>query len=249
MIAAFFDIDGTIYRNSLLTEHFKKLIRYELIDPKLYADKVKHTYKKWSERTEEYDKYLLDVVDVYVEALKGVTLEKNEFVSEQVMNLSGNRVYRYTRDKIRWHKSQGHKVIFISGSPDFLVKRMAKKWEADDYFGSLYHIENGEFSGEISPMWGSDHKIHAIEYFVDKYDIDLSKSYAYGDTRGDYSMLKSVGKPVAFNPSRDFLFELKQDKSMYEKTKIIIERKDVIYKLNLNVEEVNYEGDSENGKL
>ncbi|MGL4509782.1 MAG: HAD-IB family hydrolase, partial [Cetobacterium sp.] len=25
MKAAFFDIDGTIYRNSLLTEHFKKL--------------------------------------------------------------------------------------------------------------------------------------------------------------------------------------------------------------------------------
>ena len=30
MIAAFFDIDGTIYRNSLLTEHFKKLIKYDI---------------------------------------------------------------------------------------------------------------------------------------------------------------------------------------------------------------------------
>ena len=29
MIAAFFDIDGTIFRNSLLTEHFKKLIKYD----------------------------------------------------------------------------------------------------------------------------------------------------------------------------------------------------------------------------
>ena len=32
MIAAFFDIDGTIYRNALLIEHFKKLIKYELFD-------------------------------------------------------------------------------------------------------------------------------------------------------------------------------------------------------------------------
>ena len=31
MVGAFFDIDGTIYRNSLLTEHFKKMIKYELM--------------------------------------------------------------------------------------------------------------------------------------------------------------------------------------------------------------------------
>ncbi|MFR5189571.1 MAG: HAD-IB family hydrolase, partial [Peptostreptococcus sp.] len=27
-IAAFFDIDGTLYRDSLLIEHFRKLIQY-----------------------------------------------------------------------------------------------------------------------------------------------------------------------------------------------------------------------------
>ena len=31
-IAAFFDIDGTIHRNSLLIEHFKMLVKYEYID-------------------------------------------------------------------------------------------------------------------------------------------------------------------------------------------------------------------------
>ncbi|MEG2456718.1 MAG: threonine synthase [Clostridia bacterium] len=33
-IAAFFDIDGTLYRDSLMVEHFKKLIKYEIIDKK-----------------------------------------------------------------------------------------------------------------------------------------------------------------------------------------------------------------------
>lgn len=31
-IAAFFDIDGTIYREGLITEVFKKIIKYELVD-------------------------------------------------------------------------------------------------------------------------------------------------------------------------------------------------------------------------
>lgn len=30
--AAFFDIDGTIYRDSLMVEHFKKLIKYEVVE-------------------------------------------------------------------------------------------------------------------------------------------------------------------------------------------------------------------------
>ena len=29
-IAAFFDIDGTIFRNSLMVSHFNKLIQYEV---------------------------------------------------------------------------------------------------------------------------------------------------------------------------------------------------------------------------
>lgn len=41
MTAAFFDIDGTIYRNSLLIEHFKKLIKYELLNIQMYEDRVK----------------------------------------------------------------------------------------------------------------------------------------------------------------------------------------------------------------
>ena len=40
-IAAFFDIDGTLYRDSLMTEHFKKLIKYEVVDEKYWLNGVK----------------------------------------------------------------------------------------------------------------------------------------------------------------------------------------------------------------
>ena len=148
MIGAFFDIDGTICRNSLLTEHFKKMIKYELIDSLEYEEKVRDIYMLWAERVGDYDGYLLKLTETYVNAMIGISEKDNDFVSDQVMKLKGNRVYKYTRDRIKWHKEQGHKVIFISGSPDFLVKRMAEKWEADDYKGSTYHIENGKFSGQ-----------------------------------------------------------------------------------------------------
>ena len=236
MIGAFFDIDGTIYRNSLLTEHFKKMIKYELIDPLAYEEKVKETFKLWNERKGDYDRYLLSLTESYVNAMIGISEKDNDFVSDQVLNLSGNRVYRYTRERIKWHKEQGHKVIFISGSPDFLVKRMANKWGADDYQGSIYHTKDGKFSGEISPMWDSRNKIKSLNKFCEKYNLDLEKSYAYGDTSGDYSMLKSVGNPIAINPSKEFLEKLRDNQEIYKKVQVIIERKDVIYKVNLDVE-------------
>ena len=236
MIGAFFDIDGTIYRNSLLTEHFKKMIKYELIDPLAYEEKVKETFKLWNERKGDYDKYLLSLTESYVNAMIGISEKDNDFVSDQVLNLSGNRVYRYTRERIKWHKEQGHKVIFISGSPDFLVKRMANKWGADDYQGSIYHTKDGRFSGEISPMWDSKNKIKSLNRFCEKYNLDLEKSYAYGDTSGDYSMLKSVGNPIAINPSKEFLEKLRENQEISKKVQVIIERKDVIYKVNLDVE-------------
>ncbi len=236
MIGAFFDIDGTIYRNSLLTEHFKKMIKYELIDPLAYEEKVKETFKLWNERKGDYDKYLLSLTESYVNAMIGISEKDNDFVSDQVLNLSGNRVYRYTRERIKWHKEQGHKVIFISGSPDFLVKRMANKWGADDYQGSIYHTKDGKFSGEISPMWDSRNKIKSLNRFCEKYNLDLEKSYAYGDTSGDYSMLKSVGNPIAINPSKEFLEKLRENQEISKKVQVIIERKDVIYKVNLDVE-------------
>ena len=85
MIGAFFDIDGTLYRDSLLVEHFKKLIRYEVIDPKVWHSQAKQTFYDWDKRQGNYDDYLMEVVAVYINALKGIKKPEVEFVSNQVI--------------------------------------------------------------------------------------------------------------------------------------------------------------------
>jgi len=238
MIAAFFDIDGTIYRNSLLIEHFNKLIQYDLVDPGVYDSRVKENYKLWDERKGDYDKYLEGLADTYKDVIKGLPEAYNDFVSDQVMQTKGGKVYKYTRGMIRRHKEQGHLVIFISGSPDFLVSRMAERFGAADFCGSVYHTEQGKLTGEISPMWDAKHKLQAIDRFCQKYDIALPESYAYGDTNGDVTMLRLVGHPRAVNPSRELLRALGGDPVLKAKTDVIIERKDVIYKVNADVETI-----------
>ncbi len=236
-IAAFFDIDGTLYRNSLMIEHFKKLIKYEVIDPALWHSHVKHSYEDWEKRRGNYDDYLLELAGIYIDSIKGLNKEQIDFINNQVINLKGDKVYTYTRARIKWHKAQGHKVFFISGSPEYLVEKMANKYNVKHYKGTKYLVDdNGNFTGEIVEMWDSKHKHKAMMDFVNTHDIDLKRSYSYGDTNGDLSMLKLTGHPVAINPTKELLINIKKDRELYEKITIIVERKDVIYKLDGNVE-------------
>ncbi len=233
---AFFDIDGTLHRNSLLIEHFKKLVKYEVIDPRLWHSNVKYTYKEWRKRVRDYEDYMLELIDIYVEALRGWKREDLEFISNQVIKLNGEIVYKFTRDRIAQHRENGDKVFFISGSPNFLVSKMAHKYGVDAYRGSEYLMDDeGRFTGEVVPMWDSDSKNRAMKRLIKDFDIDLAGSYAYGDTDGDLSMLKMVGNPVAINPTHELVEHLRDDPDLKKRARIIVERKDVVYDLPADV--------------
>lgn len=234
-IAAFFDIDGTIYREGLITEVFKKIIKYELVEEKKWYRDVRPAFLKWDKRQGDYDDYLLKMVDIYVEAIKGIDRHHIEYIAKKVIEQKGDRVYTFTRERIKWHKEQGHKVIAISGSPIELVREMSNKYNMDDFRGSIYlKDENDTYTGEIIPMWDSVSKENAINELTEKYNIDLEKSFAYGDTSGDYTMFELVGTPYAINPTKELLGKVINNKEMSEKINVIVERKDVTYNLDIN---------------
>ncbi len=236
-IAAFFDIDGTIFRNSLMIEHFQKLITFEVIDPEIWYTKVKRVYMEWESRFGDFEEYLETIAGVYLEELKGVNRDYIEFIAAHVIDVNGDMVYKYSRDQIEWHKKQGHKVFFISGSPDFLVSKMAEKYDVTEYRGTLYKVdEENKFTGEIEKMWDSESKQRVLDEIIGKYNIDLENSYAYGDTTGDLSMLKMMGNPIAINPNKSLLLEIREDSELAKRASIIVERKNVIYRLSPDVE-------------
>lgn len=239
-IAAFFDIDGTLYRDQLMLGHFKKLIKYEVLDSSVWHSKAKAKYDKWDMRKGDFEEYLLEIAEIYINSIKGLNKQDIDFVTKQTIDLLGSRVYKFTRKQIEWHLEQGHKVIFISGGPDFLVEGMSKRYKATDFVATQYLVDdNGLFTGELVPMWESKDKIVQLKNFVKKYDIDLKESYAYGDTNGDLSMCKQVGKPCVINPNLKLITNIQSDKSLLEKTRIIVERKDVIYEVPTDVKVLN----------
>lgn len=231
MKAAFFDIDGTLFRNSLLIEHFKKLIKYEVIDISVWIDEVRDPFYNWNIRKGDYEMYLLDVAQAFKNSLKGKDIQTIEFISGQVIRINWQKTYVYTRQRLHWHQKQGHGIFFISGSPDFLVSRMAEKYQATDFRASTYVMKEDIFTGEVIPMWDYESKQVAIEELVEEYSISLEDSYAYGDTSGDLTMLCMTGYPVAMNPNKNLYEEIIKDKDLREKVEIVVERKDMLYSI------------------
>ena len=162
--AAFFDIDGTIYREGLITEVFKKIIKYDLVDENKWYKEVKPAYINWDKRQGDYDTYLLKMVDVYTEAIKGLDKYHIDYIAKKVIEQKGDRVYTFSRERIKWHKEQGDIVIAISGSPIELVREMSLKYHMDDYRGTIYELDkDNKYNGYITPMWDSESKEKAIK--------------------------------------------------------------------------------------
>lgn len=235
-IAAFFDIDGTIARESLMIEHFKRLIKYEILDESVWVDNVKQLYMEYVNRYGAYDAYIEALSEKYRSDLKGFDIRYNKFIAEQSIKKVFERVYVFSRNQLEFHKANGHLIFFISGSPDFLVKEMAEKYDVTEFRATKYLFdENGKFTGEIVPMWHSEGKDEVCNEIIEKYNIDVEKSYAYGDTTGDLSMLRRFGNAYTINPSNKLLQKIKNDEELSKKVNIIVERKDVIYKLKADV--------------
>lgn len=235
-IAAFFDIDGTIYRDALVTEVFKKLVTYEVIDQHRWIDEVRPAFMAWDRRQGDYDTYLAKVAGIFQEITVGASAAQMAYVANKVVEQKGERVYAFSRSEIERHRKEGHLLIAISGSPDVLVKAMAEKYEFDDWRGSVYHIdENGNYNGKIEPMWDHESKEKALLELAGIHHLDLDACYSYGDTNGDITMFQYTGHPTAINPTRELLTNIAKDPALRAKTRVVVERKDMIYHLTPDV--------------
>ena len=145
---AIFDIDGTIFRSSLLIE-----VTEELIREGVFPQSIKNVYAKprqdWIDRSGSYEKYIMAVVEVFDSNL--ININPNDFsrISKKVVDLHKNRVYRYTRDLVKMLKKKGYFLLAISHSPRELVYQFCKNWGFDKVYGRVYEIDGqGKFTGK-----------------------------------------------------------------------------------------------------
>ncbi|MDD4995608.1 MAG: HAD-IB family hydrolase [Patescibacteria group bacterium] len=223
---AIFDIDGTIFRSSLLIELVNEMVDEGLF-PKDFRRAFENQYAAWLDRRGSYDDYINAVVSAYNNNIAGVDYARFKNVVGRVIGQMKNRVYRYTRDLVRELKSKDYFLLAISHSPMEIVQDFGNGMGFDKVYGRIYVVgDDGKFTGVMEYADLIADKAKILERAREKEDLTLEGSYGVGDSEGDISLLGAVENPVCFNPNRKLYDEAKR-----RGWKIVVERKDVIYEL------------------
>jgi len=224
---AVFDIDGTIFRSSLLIELTEALIEDGFFPPTA-RDTYEIPWQRWLDRVDGYDKYIMAVVESFNKNIKGVYYGDFAKIVEKIVAGQKNHTYRYTRELVRSLKQRGYYLLAISHSPKGALDSFCQELGFDKVYGRFYELGPGDkFTGQVVDEHLIANKANIIRRAVEKENLTLEGSIGVGDTESDISMLELVAKPVCFNPNEKLYRYAKLNK-----WSIIVERKDVIYRIN-----------------
>jgi HAD superfamily hydrolase (TIGR01490 family) len=223
---AVFDVDGTIFRSSLLVQVVDQLIRDGVFPEKVQAGYAKQ-YEKWLDREGRYENYIDAVVKTFAKHLKGVHYGALADAAEKVVAAQWKRDYRYTRVLLKDLKERGYFLLAVSHSPKTVLDKFCPRLGFDKVYGTIYEIgDNHAFTGVVADPHLIFNKATILRRAVEKENLTLQYSIGVGDTESDIPFLELVSKPVCFNPNQNLYRHATK-----EGWKVIVERKDVVYEI------------------
>jgi len=222
---AFFDIDGTIFRSSLLIELVEQLIK-EGVFPVSTRENYLRERRSWQAREGTYDAYIDEVVESFLAHIKGVHYGDFADIGRQVVAVQSKRVYRYTRDLLAELKKEGYFLVAISQSPKTILDEFCQQYGFDKVYGRIYEIgPQDRFTGVVVEEHLIKNKANIVKRVFDRNpQLTRAGSVAVGDTEGDVALLETVERPICFNPNQVLYTHAKRNG-----WKVVVERKDVIY--------------------
>ncbi len=223
---AIFDVDGTIFRSSLLIKLVEAFI-LEKIFPSHAEQMYATQYRLWLERKGTYDEYIEAVIKVFVEHIRGVSYKDFAEISEKIVDRHKDETYVYTRTLVKKLKKQGYFLLAISQSPKGILDGFCKHLGFDKVYGRFYETNaEDHFTGKIAELHLIANKANIVKRVVEKEKLSLKGSVAVGDTEGDIPMLELVENPICFNPNKKLYRFAKLNK-----WKVVVERKDMVYEI------------------
>lgn len=222
---AFFDIDGTIRTRPLPESLYEILIRdykyrggnlekYQGLQKEI--KELRKAYKTSEKNSDElFGQYCQMVVAFAMIALEKYTSEEvREIGRRVVVEYRGSQDYISTLNMINFLRTEGFKLVAISGSPKFLVDAFVKEYDFYMGIGQDYEKDDqGIFRETKIRTFENKHmfveqvleKISGNPFLFNREDFFV---VAAGDTQGDFSMMKYADKAFVINPSITFFDQI-----------------------------------------
>ncbi|MFV0633998.1 HAD family hydrolase [Demequina sp.] len=199
-LAAFFDVDNTIVRGASAYHiarglHQRGYLRKRDI-MRFGWEQAKYTL--FGESKEQIDDLRREGLGI----IKGWSAAEMNAVGEEVYDeVLGMRIFPGTKAIIDEHRAQGHEVWLVTASPIEVGRVIARRLGVTGALGTVAEQEGGYYTGRlVGDMLHREAKAAAVRRLATERGLDLSRSFAYGDSTNDGPMLQAVGNPCAINP-------------------------------------------------
>lgn len=206
MIAAFFDLDGTLYGGHiwLALKRHHQVHRLKL--PTLYFYMITHL-GMWPlhraglvSRSRFYEAWARHMAWL----VAGLSQEQADAVFQWVVEHDVlPQLHKDVLGILRRHQEDGHRVVLVSGTFQPLLERIGQVLGIEEALGTRLAQRNGRYTGGIiPPLCLGRGKADRIRTFLknDGRGIDRQASFAYSDSISDLPFLEMVGHPVAVYP-------------------------------------------------
>ena len=198
--ASYFDVDGTLTRTNLFDGLWFYLMNQS--NPFKGLGRVAKTVASIPAyfAVDQVDRSTFN--EMLFRGYEGMTEDRLLDLSDEVFEtVLRPALYKDGISLVKRAKASGHRIVLLSGSPDFLLQRLGKMLEADDVIGNRLQMRDGRATGKLMPpIVAGPEKAKIIKDHAKHYGFDLDDCAAYSDSMSDVPMLSVVGRPAAVNP-------------------------------------------------
>ncbi|MET0729289.1 MAG: HAD family hydrolase [Acidimicrobiales bacterium] len=202
-VAAFFDLDKTVIAKASMVAFSRPLHRAGMLSRRmmLRAAWGQLLYAQFGATPEKLEKLRESVLRL----TKGWDQTQiTSIVRETLGDVIEPIVYVEALERIKAHKTWGHKVFIVSASPEEVVAPIAQLLGADESIATRAELDHeGRYSGRTERYVYAEEKVVAIHEVAERYGLDLDHCWAYSDSATDIPMLAAVGHPVVVNADRE----------------------------------------------
>jgi len=200
---ALFDLDHTLLDVDSDYLWGEYIVKHDLVDEAQYRTANQKFYNDYIEGTLDATEY-------------------NEFVAQFLSSLPLHRLDELREDYIKseiephirpkamealcQHIEQGHAVVIISATNDFVVSAIAKRFgiEAANVLATPLEIKDDRYTGKLTdkPNFQAGKIYHLDKWLNNKQvaGITFEKTYAYSDSKNDIPLLEWADVAVCVSP-------------------------------------------------
>ncbi len=195
-VGVFVDIDNTLYKGYSQQDFMKHLMEKGLL-PKWVVFRV--AFWLFLEKLHLMPHRVL--MKRALSIMKGHTVAEVEreakiFFDENIVEHLQKHMIPVLKD----HKEQGHLIVLVTEVIAPLAKQFKDYFKALAVVGTKLEHDKGVYTGEVRHLNYAQMKAVRVSKFAEEFGVDLTSSYAYGDSIADLPMLELVKHKTAVHP-------------------------------------------------